>query len=133
MVRYGLVVLLMLVWFCPPCWGENESRRPTLIPVKPSFHEASYVPGNQEPREPTVQGEPMPTPREQMYVFWLMGRAISYPLDKAESYLRKLRDKATFRQITVQSAPPPNPFDRLDVSEIPPAPPALHGAAAQRQ
>jgi hypothetical protein len=68
-----------------------------------------------------------------MYVFWLMGRAISYPLDKAESYLKKLRDKATIKQVTIKSAPPPNPFDRLDVSEIPPAPPALHGAAAQRQ
>ncbi|MBM4328716.1 MAG: hypothetical protein FJ118_16305 [Deltaproteobacteria bacterium] len=76
----------------------------------------------------------MPTPREQMYVFWLMGRAISYPLDRAESYLKKLSEKATFKQITVKSTPPPNPFDRLDVSEIPPAPPALHGAAAsQRQ
>jgi hypothetical protein len=63
-----------------------------------------------------------------MYVFWILGKMLSYPIDKAEAYIYSFKKKEKPR---VEGAPTPatatpnaNPFNSVNWSEIPPAPPA---------
>jgi len=73
-----------------------------------------------------------------MYVFWIVGKILSYPVDKVEAFITgKLQ---SFQKPILRPASAPasevqavNPFDAVDTSEIPPAPPALGGAAAKHQ
>ena len=61
-----LISFLVLLWVASLCLAQAESPGKKLIPVKPSYHEATYVPHAEEPAaDPTLP--PPPTPREQMY------------------------------------------------------------------
>jgi len=109
------MALLALSWTC--------SAQQGLIPVKPSYTDAAYTPQ----KEASLQdAEAAPTPRDQMYVFWVLGKMLSYPIDKAESFiLSKLKKGAEPAVATPAGASSqPNPFHSVNWREIPPAPPA---------
>ncbi len=100
-----------------------ESR---LIQVKPSYAESSYKPAEQ------IQGETgysytAPSPRDQMYVFWILGKMLSYPIDKVEDFITsRIRSRETPKPVAAPALATarPNPFDSVNLREIPPAPPA---------
>lgn len=102
------------------CFAESG-----LIPVKPRYTEAAYTPS--KGTEPTdSEGAPTPSPRDQMYVFWILGKMLSYPVDKIESFvLSKLKRTDDSVEATPAGASSqPNPFQSINWREIPPAPPA---------
>jgi hypothetical protein len=102
-----------------------------LIRVEPSHHEALSAPNPNKPDEASnVLGTP--TPREQMYVFWLLGKALSYPVDRIESYIMLKLKRGSKKQAPINVSSVPNPFEAADMSQIPPAPPVIMGAAATR-
>jgi hypothetical protein len=124
---------LTLLWIAPAGLAQAENTGKKLIPVKPSYHEATYVPQAEQPAaDPTMP--PPPTPREQMYVFWILGKMLSYPIDKAESYVysfkRKPKPQVEGAPTPATASATPNPFSSVNWNEIPPAPPAS-GAAAK--
>ncbi|MDQ1238609.1 MAG: hypothetical protein QG577_794 [Thermodesulfobacteriota bacterium] len=96
-----------------------------LIPVKPSYTDAAYTPQKEAGVQDT-ETFATPTPRDQMYVFWVLGKMLSYPIDKAESFIvSKLKRGADPAVVKPASAPSqPNPFQSVNWREIPPAPPA---------
>lgn len=119
MRKTSLLVILSILWAGSVCFAQTAEKK--LIPVYPSYHEATYVPQTEE------AADELPSPRDQMYVFWILGRVLSYPFDKAESYIDSI--KAKRRVQAVQAAAPaqkpvPNPFLSVNWGEIPPAPPA---------
>jgi hypothetical protein len=122
-----LFVSLTLLWITPVGLAQAETAGKKLIPVKPSYHEATYVPPAERPTvDPNMP--PPPTPREQMYVFWILGKMLSYPIDKAESYVysftKKTKPKVDGAPTPATAAATPNPFSSVNWSEIPPSPPA---------
>jgi hypothetical protein len=123
MIRISLVVLLavLLMTSGPLCQPEEGK----LIPVKPSFNDSPS--GPPAPQDPYAQAAP--TPREQMYVFWILGKVLSYPIDTAESYLSSWwQRRQAAPLVQPASAPPaPNPFDTIDSRQIPPAAPVAAG------
>ncbi|MFH0960882.1 MAG: hypothetical protein V1897_19530, partial [Pseudomonadota bacterium] len=66
-----------------------------------------------------------PAPRDQLYVFWILGRVISYPIDKLESYISGKFNSVKQPKPIPAAAPGQvsSPFDSLHRREIPPAPP----------
>jgi hypothetical protein len=104
-----------------------------LIAVRPNFHEAENVPDGRQAVDFESE-QRFPTPREQMYVFWLVGRVLSYPVDKAESAVRGWLEKRKGRAANApaQLEDGRNPFDSVDFGALPPAAPALAGAAAPK-
>lgn len=123
MVKILLVVLLSFPWPATVCCGETAKTGEPLIPVKPAYEDASPTvrPAGQAAEAASAE----PTPRDQMYVFWLLGRMISYPVDRIEAYIvdrfnRKQKEGAPIPA----TASAPNPFESVNWREIPPAPPA---------
>jgi hypothetical protein len=132
MSKILLLLIPIMLWTASACLGQAQEEEKKLIPVKPSYHEASYVPhaGDQGPGQ--VFPAP-PTPREQMYIFWLVGKMLSFPIDKVESFIR---DRTTRPSKGAETAPAaaasaPNPFNALNWKEIPPAPPVKAAATAK--
>lgn len=125
-----LVIFALLVAATCVCQAEQAEKK--LIPVKPAYAETSAVPNpSPAPAALDPQSPPLPTPRDQMYVFWLLGQVLSYPIDKAESFVRaKWRDIHT-KPVAQPAAAPAgaNPFEAIHKREIPPAPPILPRAA----
>jgi|UniRef100_A0A7C4AQ70 hypothetical protein len=102
------------------CFAESG-----LIPVKPSYTEAAFTPS--KATDPTdSEAVPTPSPRDQMYVFWVLGKMLSYPVDKVESFvLSKLkRNNDAVAATPAGASSQPNPFQSVNWREIPPAPPA---------
>lgn len=137
MTRICLVLACTAAVVACPVFGEAQQSPGGLIQVKPSYQEATYIPQqNAGQAAPVTPGPPPPSPRDQLYVFWLVGKILSYPVDKVEAFIAsKLQD---FQKPALQPASAPasdvkaiNPFDAVDTSEIPPAPPALGGAASR--
>ncbi len=121
MTRRFVGVLLITLWISPVCltWGEKPETK--LIRVKPAYEEvAEPAPAVRNPNTP-----PPPSPRDQMYVFWILGRILSYPIDTAESYVSGWVDRWRNRPVAQPAAAPagPNPFNSIRLREIPPAPP----------
>jgi hypothetical protein len=130
-----LISFLVFLWVASLCLAQAESPGKKLIPVKPSYHEATYVPQAEQPAaDPTLP--PPPTPREQMYVFWILGKMLSYPIDKAESYVsgftKKSKPPAEGTPTPATATATPNPFSSVNWSEIPPAPPVSGRAGKSR-
>ncbi len=130
-----ICVILLLLIFCSvsQCLGEAKTGDTILIRITPSAQQPAPAPQAQQ--AVSQQTDPRsPTPREQLYVFWIVGRMLSYPLDRAESYVRSKLQRLSREPVAVPAASSsqPNPFDAARQSEIPPAPPAMHGAAAER-
>jgi len=120
----GILVLVTL-WTSIICVACADTTNPNLIPVKPSYSEASYTPQNQQDTE-NREFIPSPTPRDQLYIFWLLGKALSYPVDKAEAYIMSKFKKSPQDGVPTPAAATsgPNPFTSVNWREIPPAPPA---------
>ena len=131
MPRIRHVVALLIIIAC--AWGLScaNADEQKLIRVTISSHEAAVVAPSKAVARRAVSSRP-PTPREQMYVFWVLGKVLSYPVDKVESYVTRMF-KGPFPTPVVKPAAATagyNPFEARSFSEIPPAPPALGGAAA---
>jgi hypothetical protein len=116
-----VIVTLILIATCGICYGEEE--KPELIKVIPAYMEADNVnqgaPGNRE--DPFYA--PPPRPRDQMYVFWILGKALSYPVDKVEQFVAGKIRQVSMKPEVKPSAAAVNPFEAIDLKEIPPAPP----------
>jgi len=119
MTKSSILVLIVALMTVSVCFAEPAEKK--LIPVRPSYQEAAYVPQKAEAEDD------LPTPRDQMYVFWILGKVLSYPIDKAEEYvdsfIRNRRIKAVPASSPAQ-ATGSNPFSSANWKEIPPAPPA---------
>ncbi len=131
MPRIRHVVALLIIITC--VWGLScaNAEEQKLIRVTISSHEAVVVEPSKAMTSKAVSARP-PTPREQMYVFWVLGKVLSYPVDKVESYVTRMF-KGPFPTPVVKPASATagyNPFEARSFSEIPPAPPARGGAAA---
>ena len=120
---FSILALMVSVVDC----SLAQDKNPKLIAVKPAYDQASNTPQNSEPA-PNLQAQyDDPAPRDQLYVFWLLGRLISYPIDKVESYVTKKlypadRPKAVPAAASA-SGSVPSPFESINRREIPPAPP----------
>jgi hypothetical protein len=108
----GSLTIILVFGNLPVLAGDDSGK---LIPVRPAYT---------EPETPSPDAETLPAPsaRQQMYVFWILGKMISYPIDKAEAFVKGQIEKPFFRPA---SSPPreKDPFAALDDGAIPPAPP----------
>lgn len=126
MRSWPLISILAILAFIGLANDSTSFGESKLIQVKPSYSESSYQPSEQ------VQGETgysyiPPTPRDQMYVFWILGKMLSYPIDKVEDFISsRLRSRETPKPVAAPAVATskPNPFDSVNFREIPPAPPA---------
>lgn len=125
MTRIIVSLVLIVSGVTLACTVQAEVSGNKLIPVKPSYTEAAYVPQSEQ----AVEGPAPPSPREQMYLFWILGQVISYPIDRAESYIsnmiRRLQSGPEVTPAAAQAGP--NPFTTINMRQIPPAPPVLSG------
>lgn len=119
-----LCIFTVAIW-AAPCFAAD----PTLIRVKPSYQEASYAP-NKAAADKSADLD-APSPREQMYVFWVLGKALSYPLDAVEQFIAQKRAEWKQRPAAIEPVAVPDPFEGIETREIPPAPPALNGVAVK--
>jgi hypothetical protein len=118
-----LILFLIMCWTLSPSLGQAEKSEQKLIPVKPSYHEAAYVPHAGEQASNPVQPTG-PNPRDQLYVFWILGKVLSYPVDKVEAFIYSRFKRAPAGNAQPAAAPAnPNPFASVNWREIPPAPP----------
>ena len=118
---FSTLVLILSIIDC----SLAQDKTPKLIAVKPAYNQASYTPQNSEPA-PNLQAQyDDPAPRDQLYVFWLLGRLISYPIDKVESYVsKKLYPVEQPKAVpAAATGSVPSPFESINRREIPPAPP----------
>lgn len=126
MVRICLIVIVGLIIAAQPCMVGPAFSDSTLIPVKPSYQEASY-----QGRQPQVAGAfpagRHPTPREQMYVFWILGKVLSYPIDQLEAIITRRHNTSAAKPIKASAPSTYDPFKEIEGREIPPAPPVLNG------
>jgi hypothetical protein len=65
-----------------------------------------------------------------MYVFWILGKVLSYPVDQLESFIRRQRNKPEVTPIKASAPSSYNPFKEIEGREIPPAPPVINGPAS---
>jgi hypothetical protein len=126
MIKTIAIIIIAILWLTSACFGQTGKAQNNLIPVKPGYDD-------------TVSGSPpvntddsgLPKPSDQLYVFWYLGKIISYPIDTAEayitSYIAKLRQPAQPVAVPASSTPLSNPFDSVKWNAIPPAPPAVSG------
>jgi hypothetical protein len=129
MSRIGIIFGL-IVFFAGVTYAERTETG--LIRVEPRFKEASYRPDARAKGAATrygrphfrVEDPPPPAPKDQLYVFWLLGKVISYPVDKVESLIFR-SDKIKGDHVPGPVIVNTNPFKKLNESEIPPAPPVV--------
>jgi hypothetical protein len=122
------VVILLAV---SVCFGQSQNSDKKLIQVKPAYSEATPEPQPQAQIDPYAPAPPRP--RDQLYVFWILGKLISYPIDKVESYIYKIRSDRNREgaPVPASAGSDRNPFSSVNWREIPPAPPVA-GAVADR-
>jgi hypothetical protein len=132
MAKTFLLLLPIMLWTASTCVGQATEKK--LIQVKPSYHEASYVPHAGDQGAGQMVPAP-PTPREQMYVFWILGKILSYPIDKTESFIRErfARSSKKIKAEPASASSGPNPFNSVNWKEIPPAPPVKATASSRPQ
>ncbi len=126
MTKTIVTIIVVILWLTTACFGQTGKAQNNLIQVKPENNEA--ISGS-------PQGNPddsgLPKPSDQLYVFWYLGRIISYPIDTAEayitSYIARLRQPAQPVAVPASSSPLSNPFDSVKWKAIPPAPPVVSG------
>jgi hypothetical protein len=137
LMRKALLIFSTISLVCLlAIYSAAENRNPKLIAVRPAANQTSQQPQNTEP-SPGFDGQyPDPTPRDQLYVFWLFGKIISYPIDKIESYVSKKLYSVEKPQLVPAAASAPgdasSPFDAINRREIPPAPPVQAKSAPNR-
>ncbi len=123
----AFVFLILIVLMLPPgLYGSEDGAG--LIKVTPSYLETSR-PGNTAGlNSDDPFSAPPPRPRDQMYVFWILGKVLSYPVDTVEQFVTKKIRQVSLKPETKPAAAPINPFDEVDIREIPPAPPVTDQA-----
>jgi hypothetical protein len=128
-----ILFILLLSAICIIAGHAVAADKPgnNLIPVRPSYEEAVAEPSSQAD-ENDVYPRPA-TPAEQLYVFWFLGKVLSYPVDTLEAYISKVRadwqSKPEPTAVPAAAAVGPNPFDTRRLGQIPPAPPVRSGPA----
>ena len=131
-----ICVILVLVIFCgvTQCLGEARQGDSILVRITPSPQQSDPAPDDQQAVSQPM-GPRAPTPKEKLYVFWILGKMLSYPVDRAEKYIRGKLEGFSRQPVAVPAASPTtaNPFDTARQRDIPPAPPAMEGAAADRR
>lgn len=117
MLKLGLTAFLVLIVCYSPVFGETK-----LIPVTPQYQDPPSAPSGKQSDQ---MADPLPSPRDQMYVFWIAGRLLSYPFDAIESLLSKAKNSIGQRKMFAPASAPgqDNPFSSMNWREIPPAPP----------
>jgi hypothetical protein len=125
MTKIIAMLILFTLWVTPYCCELAKAADGNLIPVKPSYSEATYTPQSTDDSENSGIF-PSPTPRDQMYIFWILGKVLSYPIDKTESFIMSKirRPQGNAVATPASAANAPNPFTQVNWREIPPAPPA---------
>ena len=131
MSKINVQAVFAITVVCCLCTVYAMGNDSGLIRVTPSHHEALSAPNTNKPDGASNVLGP-PTPREQMYVFWILGKALSYPVDRIESYVLHKLKRSSKKQAPINLSSVPNPFEAADMSQIPPAPPVTAGAAATR-
>jgi hypothetical protein len=122
MAKIIAVLTLVLLFGVSICLGRQQTHESKLIQVKPAYSAATPQP---QPGQIDPYAAVPPRPRDQLYVFWILGKLISYPFDKADSYIHKIRS-GWKREGTPTPACAPadsNPFKSVNWSQIPPAHP----------
>ena len=121
MSRWLLILLAIALLPFAALPGQAEDQRGNLVPVKP----AAVTPETQPTGAPPAAGSlGQPTAADQLYVFWLMGKLISYPFDALDTCIQRLRERPeAVRAIPAAAPGSPNPFDSVKLGQIPPAPP----------
>jgi hypothetical protein len=115
MISRCLVGSFMALMICANLHTAVYAADGKLIPVRGPLTET-------ETTRSTEEAFPAPSAKQQMYVFWLLGKMISYPIDKAEAFVRTQMEKPFFRPAS-SPGPAQDPFIALERGEIPPAPP----------
>ncbi len=126
MPRPLLTVILVAMLMVPAHFAQAEPPNNNLISAKPAYLEATHVPSADTNPDPLYP--PPPTPSEQMYVFWVVGKILSFPVDTVESYVTKLRGEWRTKAVPAAAPAQPNPFETRHIGQIPPAPPVVLGA-----
>ncbi len=121
MSRFVMLTLMVILLAGGACWAADT--QPKLIKVITDYTDTPLPVVAPAPSIPEYQP---PSPREQMYVFWLAGRVISMPIDLLEKAVGKVRSSVSKARppVPVQAAAVHSPFDNVNWREIPPAPPA---------
>ncbi len=128
MAKLFVALSMILIIGCFSCFAQVETGKAKLIQVKPSYQAAAYSPqGN---RAADVDDPNGPTPREQMYVFWLLGKILSYPIDSAEAFIQNRLARPPDKTGPEAQPKVADPFDAVSLRDIPPAPPALGAQAS---
>ncbi|MBI5570325.1 MAG: hypothetical protein HY914_10310 [Desulfomonile tiedjei] len=121
MSRWLLFFVTITVTLCAVLSSQAEDQRRNLVPAKRAAEiDAQAV---QQARPATANGQP--TAADQLYVFWALGKLISYPFDAADAYIQRYREGSDSDARAVPAAAPgaSNPFDAVKLGQIPPAPP----------
>ncbi len=120
-------LIIVIILTSVPVIAQADDGPVKLIPVKPAESFETPEPQNSQDGPKSTY----PAPRDQMYVFWIAGRIISFPIDLVESFINKQRAKYSTREnkegkpVPASAGANQNPFDKLNWREIPPAPPVL--------
>ena len=126
MVKTIATIIIAILWLTSACFGQTGKAQNNLVPVKPGYDE----PISQRPSD-NPEDSGLPKPSDQLYVFWYLGKIISYPIDTAEAYITsciaKLRQPTQPVAVPASSTPLSNPFDSVQWKSIPPAPPVVSG------
>lgn len=123
MAKIIAVLVVTVLFGAAACFGQSGNSDKKLIHVKPDYGE----PASQVQPEPQIDpyAPVPPRPRDQLYVFWILGRLINYPIDKVESFIVNLRSerKKDGTPVPASAGPSGSPFSSVNWREIPPAPP----------
>jgi len=121
MARAIILSTVLILLVAAAAFGQSQKDGGNLIPVEPARQEAAAASPDQQ-MQANPGGFTPPSPRDQLYVFWFLGKMLSYPVDKIEAYIHY---KLNQPKAVPASAPAArNPFDSVNWREIPPAPPA---------
>jgi hypothetical protein len=131
MARTLGILLLTLLWLSTAAFGQSGKTDKNLIPVKAAADE-SLAEQQQSRSTASANGPEAPTPAEQMYVFWYLGKVLSYPVDAVESYIRNWREAPKPVAVPASSSSKANPFESVKWTAIPPAPPVANDAGGNR-
>ena len=122
MSRWLLVLVTVTLAISVVALSQAEDQRRNLVPVKPAAEIDAQAAQQQRP---PAGGLGQPTAADQLYVFWALGKLISYPFDAADRYIQRYREGADSEAEAIPAAAPgaSNPFEAVKLGQIPPAPP----------
>ncbi len=131
MARTFPILLFAVLCLATAAFGQSGKPEKNLIPVTSAEEES--LSGKQQAGSRVSPDTPEPpTPSEQMYVFWYLGKVISYPVDTVEAYIRSWLTAPTPVAVPASGSSASNPFDSVKWRAIPPAPPVTNSASGGR-